>query len=47
MGYDESDCQIVAAVGDTNVTYPRNIHGRIFNTKKEYDDALADFINSF
>jgi len=45
MGYDESDCQIVAAVGDTNVTYPRNIHGRIFNTKKEYDDALADFIN--
>jgi len=47
MGYDESDCQIVAAVGDTNVTYRRNIHGRIFNTKKEYDDALADFINSF
>ena len=45
MGYDESDCQIVAAVGDTNVTYPRNIHGRIFNTKEEYDSALADFIN--
>jgi hypothetical protein len=45
MGYDESDCQMVAAVGQSNVTYPRNIHGRIFETEKEYKDALADFIN--
>ncbi len=45
MGYDESDCRNVAAVGETNVTYPRNIHGRIFNSKEEYDDAVAEFIN--
>ena len=45
MGYDESDCRMVADAGKHNVTYPRNIHGRIFNTQKEYDDALADFIN--
>jgi len=45
MGYDAQDCYNVAAVGETNVTYPRNIHGRIFHTKEEYDSALADFIN--
>ena len=45
MCYDESDCRNVAAVGETNVTYPRNIHGRIFNSKEEYDDAVAEFIN--
>ena len=45
MGYDEQDCHNVAAVGETNVTYPRNIHGRIFETEVEYKQALADFIN--
>ena len=45
MGYDEQDCRNVAAVGELNPTYPRNIHGRIFHTKKEYDDAVAEFIN--
>jgi len=45
MGYDEQDCQMVAAVGQQNVTYPRNIHGRIFETEAEYKEALADFIN--
>jgi len=45
MGYNEQDCRNVAAVGETNVTYPRIIHGRIFETKEEYDDAVADFIN--
>ena len=45
MGYDEQDCRNVAAVGETNVTYPRIIHGRIFISKEEYDDAVADFIN--
>ena len=45
MGYDESDCRMVAAVGELNPSYPRNIHGRIFHTKEEYDDALADFLN--
>ena len=45
MGYDEQDCRNVAAVGESNVTYPRNIHGRIFDTETEYNDAVADFIN--
>ena len=45
MGYDEQDCRNVAAVGELNVTYPRNIHGRIFETEIEYNDAVADFIN--
>ena len=45
MGYDEQDCRNVAAVGDTNVTYPRTIHGRTFQTEVEYKEALADFIN--
>ena len=45
MGYDAADCYTVAAVGETNVTYPRIIHGRTFATKEEYDDAVAEFIN--
>ena len=45
MGYDEADCQMVADAGKANVTYPRNIHGRIFETKEQYDEALADYIN--
>ena len=44
MGYDEADCQMVAAVG-IDSTYPRTIHGRVFNTETEYKEALADFIN--
>jgi hypothetical protein len=45
MGYDAQDCYNVAAVGETNVTYPRNIHGRIFETEAEYKEALSDFLN--
>ena len=45
MGYDEQDCQMVADAGRQKVTYPRNIHGRIFETEAEYKEALADFIN--
>ena len=44
MGYDEADCQAVAAVG-IDATYPRVIHGRTFETKEQYDEELADFIN--
>ena len=44
MGYDEADCRMVASAGVKD-TYPRTIHGRVFNTKAEYDEALADFIN--
>ena len=45
MGYDEQDCRNVAAVGETNVTYPRTIYGRTYNTETEYKEALAEFIN--
>ena len=44
MGYDEADCQMVAHAG-IDASYPRQIHGRIFETKAEYDEALADFLN--
>jgi hypothetical protein len=27
------------------VEYPRTVHGRVFETKAEYDEALADFLN--
>ena len=44
MGYDEADCEMVASAG-VDKTFPLNIHGRVFNTQEEYDEALADFIN--
>jgi len=44
MGYDEKDCQTVAVAG-MKKTFPLNIHGRIFNTQEEYDDAVRDYIN--
>jgi len=44
MGYDRADCEMVAAAG-VDKTFPLNIHGRVFNTQEEYDEALADFIN--
>jgi len=44
MGYDVADCQMVANAG-VKKTFPLNIHGRIFDTQEEYDEALADFIN--
>ena len=44
MGYDEKDCQTVAVAG-IKKEFPLNIHGRIFNTQEEYNEALADFIN--
>ena len=46
MGYDRADCEMVAQVG-CDAIYPREIHGRVFNTKAEYDDALAEFLNGF
>ena len=27
------------------VAYPRVIHGRVFETKAEYDEAIAEFLN--
>lgn len=45
MGYDAQDCYMVSAVGELNPTYPRNIHGRIFETEEEYNSAISDYIN--
>ena len=28
-----------------DATYPRTIHGRTFQTKAAYDEAMADFLN--
>ena len=44
MGYDRQDCEMVAAAG-LDATYPRVIHGRTFDTKAEYDEAVADYLN--
>ena len=44
MGYDEADCQMVANAG-VDSTYPRTIHGRVFNTEEEYREAIADMLN--
>jgi hypothetical protein len=44
MGYDEADCQTVAVAG-LKKTFPLNIHGRVYNSQEEYDEALADFLN--
>ena len=44
MGYDRADCEMVAACG-VPADYPRTIHGRNFQTKADYDEALADYIN--
>ena len=44
MGYDRADCETVAAAG-VDKTFPLTIHGRVYNTQQEYDEALADFIN--
>ncbi len=43
MGYDRADCEMVAAAG-RDATYPRTIYGRTFDTKAEYDEAVADYI---
>ena len=44
MGYDRADCEMVAAAG-LDATYPRVIHGRTFDTKEQYDEELADYLN--
>ena len=44
MGYDRADCETVASAG-MKKTFPLNIYGRVYQTQKEYDEALSDFIN--
>ena len=44
MGYDRADCEMVAAAG-LEKTFPCVIHGRTFDTKEQYDEELADYLN--
>jgi hypothetical protein len=44
MGYDRADCETVAVAG-VDKTFPMNIHGRVYETQKEYDAALHDFLH--
>jgi len=44
MGYDRADCETVAVAG-VDKTFPMNIHGRVYQTQEEYDEALHDFLN--
>ena len=44
MGYDRADCEMVAHAG-VPASYPRTIHGRVFETENDYREALADYIN--
>lgn len=44
MGYDRADCETVAVAG-VDKTFPMTIHGRVYNTQEEYDEALHEFIN--
>ena len=44
MGYDAQDCRTVASAG-VKKTFPCNIHGRVFETQEEYDEAISDFLN--
>ena len=44
MGYDRADCETVAVAG-VDKTFPMNIHGRVYQTQEEYDEARHDFIN--
>ena len=44
MGYDRADCETVAVAG-VDKTFPMTIHGRVYQTQEEYDEALHDFLN--
>jgi len=44
MGYDRADCETVAVAG-VDKTFPLNIHGRVYQTQEEYDEALHEFLN--
>ena len=44
MGYDAQDCHSVANVG-VEKPFPCNIHGRVYETQEEYDEAISDFLN--
>ena len=43
-GYDEEDAKI--SVAKQPHVFPVTIHGRYFETKEQYDQAIHDFLNS-
>ena len=42
-GYDEEDAKI--SVAKPPREFPTTIHGRYFETKEQYDQAIHDFLN--
>ena len=44
MGYDRADCETNAIAGPSK-TFPMNIHGKVYQTQEEYDEALHEFLN--
>ena len=42
MGYDRADCETVAVAG-LDKTFPMNIHGKVYQTQEEYDEASMIF----
>ena len=45
MGYDEQDVEVTSTMFQKK-TFPCVIHGRQFDTEKEYNDTVSDFLNS-
>ena len=41
-GYSLGECQVPSKVVHT---YPREIHGRVYQTEEEYNEALHEFLN--
>jgi len=41
-GYSVKECQTPSKV---KKTFPLNLYGRVYQTQKEYDEALHEFLN--
>ena len=44
MGYDEQDVEVTSTMFQKK-TFPCVIHGKRFDTEKEYNQAVHNFIN--
>ena len=44
MGYDQKDCEMISTLYSFK-TFPCVIHGRTFDTKEQYEEELADYLN--
>ena len=44
MGYDKQDCQVASTMFQKR-TFPCVIHGRQFETEKQYFDEIHEFMN--